>query len=99
MFTPSNPPITGAANLRTLFAKRSNIFRIGFWKMLYEMYRFGKNADSVGQGLDASMTLGDFLHDENYSKEFINYFIIRKKHENCSCNKNCCKHRAYNSSA
>ena len=63
-------------SLNTLFAKRSNIFRIGFWKMLYEMYRFGKNADSVGQGLDASMTLGDFLHDENYSKEFINYFII-----------------------
>tara|TARA_B100000902_G_scaffold254714_1_gene241135 strand:+ start:230 stop:1477 length:1248 start_codon:yes stop_codon:yes gene_type:complete len=63
-------------SLNTLFAKRSNIFRIGFWKMLYEMYRFGKNADSVGQGLDVSMTLGDFLHDENYSKEFINYFII-----------------------
>ena len=63
-------------SLNTLFAKRSNIFRIGFWRMLYEMYHFGKKADSLGLGLDVSMTLGDYLVDENYSSEFINYFII-----------------------
>ena len=63
-------------SLNTLFAKRSNIFRIGFWRMLYAMYHFGKKADSLGQGLDVSMTLGDYLVDENYSSEFINYFII-----------------------
>jgi predicted NAD/FAD-binding protein len=44
--------------------------------MLYEMYHFGKKADSLGRGLDASMTLGDYLVDKNYSSEFINYFII-----------------------
>ena len=63
-------------SLNTLFAKRSNIFRINFWRMLYEMYHFGKKADSLGFGLDVSMTLGDYLVDENYSSEFINYFII-----------------------
>ena len=63
-------------SLNTLFAKRSNIFRINFWRMLYEMYHFGKKADSIGFGLDVSMTLGDYLVDENYSSEFINYFII-----------------------
>ena len=63
-------------SLNTLFAKRSNIFRISFWRMLYEMYHFGKKADSLGCGLDVSMTLGDYLVDENYSSEFINYFII-----------------------
>ena len=63
-------------SLNTLFAKRSNIFRISFWRMLYEMYHFGKKADSIGFGLDVSMTLGDYLVDENYSSEFINYFII-----------------------
>jgi len=63
-------------SLNTLFAKRSNIFRIGFWRMLYAMYHFGKKADSLGQGIDVSMTLGDYLVDENYSSEFINYFII-----------------------
>ena len=63
-------------SLNTLFAKRSNIFRINFWRMLYEMYHFGKKADSLGSGLDVSMTLGDYLVDENYSSEFINYFII-----------------------
>jgi len=63
-------------SLNTLFAKRSNILRIGFWRMLYAMYHFGKKADSLGRGLDVSMTLGDYLVDENYSSEFINYFII-----------------------
>ena len=63
-------------SFNTLFAKRSNIFRISFWRMLYEMYHFGKKADSLGFGLDVSMTLGDYLVDENYSSEFINYFII-----------------------
>ena len=63
-------------SLNSLFAKRSNIFRFGFLRMLYEMYHFGKKADSSGIGLDASVTLGDYLKKEKYSCEFINYFII-----------------------
>ena len=63
-------------SLNSLFAKRSNIFRFGFLRMLYEMYHFGKKADSSGIGLDASVTLGDYLKKEKYSGEFINYFII-----------------------
>ena len=63
-------------SLNSLFAKRSNIFRFGFLRMLYEMYYFGKKADSSGIGLDASVTLGDYLKKEKYSGEFINYFII-----------------------
>jgi len=63
-------------SLNSLFAKRSNIFRLGFLRMLYEMYHFGKKADSTGLGLDTSITLGDYLRKENYSDEFINYFIV-----------------------
>ncbi len=63
-------------SLNSLFAKRSNIFRFGFLRMLYEIYHFGKKADSSGIGLDASVTLGDYLKKEKYSGEFINYFII-----------------------
>ena len=63
-------------SLNSLFAKRSNIFRLGFLRMLYEMYYFGKKSDSTGLGLDASITLGTYLRSENYSNEFINYFII-----------------------
>ena len=63
-------------SLNSLFAKRSNIFRLGFLRMLYEMYRFGKKSDSTGLGLDVSITLGTYLRNENYSNEFINYFII-----------------------
>ena len=63
-------------SLNSLFAKRSNIFRLGFLRMLYEMYRFGKKSDSTGLDLDISITLGTYLRSENYSNEFINYFII-----------------------
>ena len=63
-------------SLNSLFAKRSNIFRLGFLRMLYEMYRFGKKSDSTGLGLDVSITLGTYLRSENYSNEFIKYFII-----------------------
>ena len=63
-------------SLNSLFAKRSNIFRLGFLRMLYEMYRFGKKSDSTGLGLDVSITLGTYLRSENYSNEFIDYFII-----------------------
>ena len=63
-------------SLNSLFAKRSNIFRLGFLRMLYEMYHFGKKSDSSGLGLDTSITLGTYLRSENYSNEFINYFII-----------------------
>ena len=63
-------------SLNTLFAKRSNIFRLGFLRMLYEMYDFGKKADLTGLGLDTSITLGTYLRSENYSNEFIYYFII-----------------------
>ena len=63
-------------SLNGLFAKRSNIFRPGFLRMLYEMYHFGKKSDSTGLALDASITLGTYLRSENYSNEFINYFII-----------------------
>ena len=63
-------------SLNSFFAKRSNIFRFGFLRMLYEMYYFGKKADSIYQGLNVSTTLGDYLSDEKYSSEFINYFII-----------------------
>ena len=62
-------------SLNTLFAKRSNIFRIGFLRMLYEMYKFGKEADANGRGVDLSLTLGEYLNMKKYSKEFIHYFI------------------------
>ena len=62
-------------SLNTLFAKRSNIFRIGFLRMLYEMYKFGKEADANGRGVDLSLTLGEYLNVKKYSKEFIHYFI------------------------
>ncbi|SVC05266.1 uncharacterized protein METZ01_LOCUS258120, partial [marine metagenome] len=63
-------------SLNSFFAKRSNIFRFGFLRMLYEMYYFGKKVDSIYQELNVSTTLGDYLSDEKYSSEFINYFII-----------------------
>ena len=63
-------------SFNSFFAKRSNIFRFGFLRMLYEMYHFGKKADSLGGGLSVSLTLGEYLFQKKYSNEFINYFIV-----------------------
>ena len=62
-------------SINSLFAKRSNIFRAGFLKMLYEMYKFGKEADSSGSGVNVLTTLREYLKDKKYSEEFIHYFI------------------------
>jgi len=62
-------------SINSLFAKRSNIFRAGFLKMLYEMYKFGKEADSSGSVVNISTTLREYLKDKKYSEEFIHYFI------------------------
>ena len=39
------------------------------------MYKFGKEADASGAGLDSLITLGQYLRSKNYSEEFIHYFI------------------------
>ena len=63
-------------SLNALFAQRSNLFSPSFFRMLGSMKRFNKEARRDLQSLDETITLGQYLHENNYPREFIENFII-----------------------
>lgn len=65
-------------NLNTLFAQRRRIFDWGFWTMLKEIIRFNNQAqkDFASNGISPSMTLGEYLAENNYSDQFAHYYLV-----------------------
>ncbi len=63
-------------NLNTLFAQRSNLFRPSFHRMIREILRFNHEAPALLEPAAQSVSLGDYLSNNRYSKEFIEHFII-----------------------
>jgi predicted NAD/FAD-binding protein len=64
-----------ATNLNTLFAQRSNLLSIFFWRMLLEILRFNRASAELYNSSDLSLTLGDYLQARGYSKLFIEKFL------------------------
>jgi predicted NAD/FAD-binding protein len=64
-----------ATNLDTLFAQRSNLLSIPFWRMLLEILRFNRASAELYNSSDLSLTLGDYLQARGYSKLFIEKFL------------------------
>ena len=62
--------------LNTLFAQRRNLLRPSFHRMLRDIIRFNREARSLLETGDDSLTLGDYLHGNHYSIAFIDYYII-----------------------
>jgi len=62
--------------LNSLFAQRSNFFRPSFYRMIKDILRFNKEALEVLEAKDESMSLGELLYKNRYSKEFIDHYII-----------------------
>lgn len=60
-------------NLSTLFAQRSNIFRLAFYKMLQDIVRFNR---AVKFGSNGSKTIGEYLHSNNYSVLFKENYLL-----------------------
>ena len=63
-------------SLKTLFAQRLNYFRPSFWIMLRDILRFNKKGKADLANLSAEIKLGDYLRQNNYSRSFINHYII-----------------------
>lgn len=61
--------------LNTLFAQRSNLLRPSFYKMIQDILRFNKDSAELLSNSD-SILLGDYLSENNYSRQFINQYII-----------------------
>ena len=62
--------------LNTLFAQRRNLLRPSFHRMLRDIVRFNREARSLLEAGDDSLTLGDYLHNNHYSTAFTDYYII-----------------------
>ena len=66
------------SNLNTLFAQRKNIFSVKYITMLKEIVRFNKQAteDLENGRVDKSITLQEYLKNNNYSDFFISHYLI-----------------------
>jgi len=64
------------STINTLFAQRSNIFRPSFHRMIREILRFNREAPRLLESTGSQISLQDYLASENYSREFIDHFIV-----------------------
>jgi len=62
--------------LNSLFAQRRNILKPSFHRMIRDILRFNNEAKQVLDRNNTNFTLGKYLHDNGYSEEFINHYII-----------------------
>jgi predicted NAD/FAD-binding protein len=65
-----------SASLDALFAQRRNLLKPSFYKILFDIRRFYRNAHEVLNGSSEELTLGDYLRHRKFSREFINGHII-----------------------
>jgi predicted NAD/FAD-binding protein len=63
-------------SLNGLFAQRANLVRPSFLRMLSEILRFNRNAPSLLDANDDGITLGDYLAERGYSRNFIDDYLV-----------------------
>lgn len=63
-------------NLNSLFAQRSNLLRPSFHRMLRDILRFNREAPELLQTSDDNLSLGAYLQQHAYGREFIEHYII-----------------------
>jgi predicted NAD/FAD-binding protein len=56
--------------LNGLFAQRSNLLRPGFWRMLRDWRRFGREAMQLLEAPEESITVAEYFRANAYSREF-----------------------------
>ncbi len=59
-----------------LFAQRRNIVRPGFWRMILDILRFNREAPELLANPASDLTLGSFLSQGKFSRQFIDHFIV-----------------------
>ncbi|MFZ6766797.1 NAD(P)/FAD-dependent oxidoreductase [Undibacterium sp. Di26W] len=67
------------ANLDTVFAQRSNLFRPAFLRMLRDILRFNKQTTALAKApgqKDFQLPLGEFLDQHAYSQEFRRWYLL-----------------------
>jgi predicted NAD/FAD-binding protein len=65
-------------SINTLFAQRRNFLRPSFYRMIRDILRFGREAPLLltGKDDDALLTIDDYVRKNNYSKEFVEHYLL-----------------------
>ncbi|MDF1623198.1 MAG: FAD-dependent oxidoreductase [Pseudohongiella nitratireducens] len=64
-------------NLSTLFAQRRNLLSPGFWQLIRDILRFNKRCKQLYASDNiADITLGQFLRQEGFSRNFCEHYIL-----------------------
>ena len=63
-------------NLNSLFAQRKNLLRPSFYRMLRDILRFNREAPALLEDDEHELTLGKYLHEGGYSREFVEHYVI-----------------------
>jgi predicted NAD/FAD-binding protein len=63
-------------SLNALFAQRRNALRPSFLRMIADILRFNARSKALAGSLDDSLTLGDYLERGNYSRQFVEHYIV-----------------------
>jgi predicted NAD/FAD-binding protein len=65
-----------AHSLSTFFAQRKNIFHPPHYRMIFDIFRFRKQFDTLLRHDHDAAPLVPFLEENGYSEQFINLFIL-----------------------
>jgi len=63
-------------SLNTVFAQRRNLLRPKFWNMLRDILRFNREAPMLLTQPGNEISLGEYLDENHYSREFVDQYII-----------------------
>ncbi len=64
------------STLNSLFIQRRNLLRPTFYRMLWDVTRFKRDAEALLKTDDYDLTLSDYLTQKGYSPGFVQHFII-----------------------
>ncbi len=65
------------SSLNHLFAQRKNLVRPRFWKMIWQINRFNREAmETLDSGKFTDTTLGDYVHLKKYGEDFLNFYLV-----------------------
>ncbi len=68
--------VFSSSTLNSLFIQRRNFFRPAFYRMLWDVSRFKRDAETLLKTGGYDLTLSDYLTRKGFSQGFIQHFII-----------------------
>ena len=64
------------STLNSLFIQRQNLLRPAFYRMIFDIFKFRRESEELLKSDDYNLTLENFLIAKNFSRLFIEHFII-----------------------